>query len=50
MTTIQKIAMGLGSGLLVGSVATVLPDFQFWCFVIGLTLINYVILTKKNRS
>ena len=48
MTTLQKIAIGLGSGLLAGSVSTVLPSLQFWCFVIGLTLINYVIVTKKK--
>ncbi|SMY15822.1 hypothetical protein [Photobacterium aquimaris] len=48
MTIQQKIAISLGSGLLVGSVATVLPTFQFWCFVIGLTLLNYAIITKKS--
>ncbi|SMY33995.1 hypothetical protein PAND9192_01111 [Photobacterium andalusiense] len=48
MTIQQRIAIGLGSGLLIGSVATVLPTFQFWCFVIGLTLLNYAIITKKS--
>ena len=44
----QRMAIGLSSGLLIGSVSPVLPSFQFWCFVIGLTLLNYVIITKKN--
>lgn len=44
----QRIAIGLSSGLLIGSVAPVLPSFQFWCFVIGLALLNYVIITKQN--
>lgn len=48
MTIPQKIAIGLGSGLLVGSVASVLPNLQFWCFVVGLTLLNYVIITQKK--
>lgn len=48
MNTRQKIALGLGSRLLIGSVATVLPTFQFGCFVLGLILFNYVIITKKN--
>ncbi|MGF1689418.1 hypothetical protein L4C36_22615 [Photobacterium japonica] len=48
MTVYQKMAMGLGSGLLVGSVSTVLPSVQFWCFVAGLSLLNYVIVTKKK--
>ncbi|WP_232568701.1 hypothetical protein [Photobacterium iliopiscarium] len=48
MNTQQKIALGLSSGLLIGSVATVLPTFQFGFFVLGLILLNYVIITKKN--
>ena len=48
MTIQQIIAIGLSSGLLIGSVASVLPSFQLWCYVIGLTLLNYVIITKKN--
>ncbi len=44
----QRIAIGLSSGLLIGSISPILPSFQFWCFVIGLTLLNYVIITKKN--
>ncbi len=50
MIILQKIAIGLGSGLLVGSVSTVLPTLQFWCFVIGLTLINYVIISNKKQK
>ncbi|MEC6813782.1 hypothetical protein [Photobacterium toruni] len=46
----QKIAIGLSSGLLIGSVASVLPTVQFWCFVIGLTLLNYVIITQKTNA
>ncbi|MGF1701485.1 hypothetical protein L4D09_14395 [Photobacterium makurazakiensis] len=44
----QKVALGLGSGLLVGSVAPVLPNFQFWCFVAGLILSNYAMMTKSK--
>lgn len=38
---IKQIAFGLGSGLVVGSMAGTLPTFQFWCFAIGMTLLNY---------
>ncbi|KAB7704016.1 hypothetical protein GBN26_00035 [Plesiomonas shigelloides] len=38
---INKLALGLGSGLLVGSVAGVLSTFQFVCFVLGICLLNY---------
>ncbi len=48
MTIQQRVAIALSSGLLIGSVAPVLPTFQFWCFVIGLTLLNYVVITKKS--
>ena len=44
---INTVAICLGSGLLVGSVAGVLPTPQFICFVIGITLINIGNLYKK---
>ncbi|KAB7703380.1 hypothetical protein GBN26_02140 [Plesiomonas shigelloides] len=44
---IKKLALGLGSGLLVGSVAGVLPTFQFVCFVLGICFLNYGHFTQS---
>jgi hypothetical protein len=37
---LNKLVVGLGSGLLIGAMAGNLPVFQFWCFVAGVTLLN----------
>lgn len=44
----RKIALCLGSGLIIGIVATVLPIKTFVLFVIGMALINYSILKNKK--
>ncbi|HIF9274971.1 hypothetical protein [Photobacterium damselae] len=44
----RKISLGLGSGLIIGTVATVLPMKTFALFVIGMALINYSILKNKK--
>lgn len=36
----KLVAVSLGSGLMSGAVADVLPTFQLVCFVVGLTLLN----------
>jgi hypothetical protein len=38
---LYKLTVGLGSGLLIGAMAGNLPAFQFWCFVVGVTLLNF---------
>lgn len=36
----KLVAVSLGSVLMSGAVADVLPTFQLVCFVVGLTLLN----------
>ena len=48
MALYRKLALGLGAGLMVGSLSSVLPTFQFVCFVVGLTLCSYVFVAKTK--
>ncbi|WP_419240665.1 hypothetical protein [Photobacterium leiognathi] len=48
MTLYQKLALGLGGGLMVGSLSTILPTFQFFCFVVGLMLWSSALVTKTK--
>ena len=43
-----QIALGLASGLVIGSMAGTLPTFQFFCFAIGVSIFNFV-YHRKNK-
>lgn len=49
MTLAQKIALGLGSGLLAGSVAEVLTEWQLSCFALGLLLLNCTFVSMSRK-
>ena len=45
-----QIALGLASGLVVGSMAGTLPTFQFFCFAIGIGILNFVHYRKDKKK
>jgi hypothetical protein len=45
---LKKLSVSLGSGLIIGSMAGNLPSFQYWCFVIGVILLNYAYFEPKH--